>query len=206
MGTCCLLFLVLVPFFCSTGELFFFFFSTAVAFVCSGWHVWLFMVGGEGSSPASKHVTALYFVFHSEGRVLWQIFWRLINFLLLYERGREGERDKQINVARKKWERVAFHIPTLLLFLYSMKTHCIWKYLNMDHIARSSNAGCQKHTVCNRVYCVGYWSHNAMHFSWPSLSHVIMIQKRYQPQFKISFVDSFWIKIFWLYYFDFKGY
>lgn len=100
-GNTLLAFLGIGAFFCSTGELFSFFPSTAVAFVCSGWHVWLFMVGGEGSSPASKHVTALYFVFHSEGRVLWQIFWRLINFLFALWMG-EGERERQTDKRSKK--------------------------------------------------------------------------------------------------------
>lgn len=77
-------------FFCSTGELF----SQHRCCFCLLWMACLIIYGGgDGSSPASKHVTALYFVFHSQGRVLWQIFWRLINFLFALWSGEGGGRQ-----------------------------------------------------------------------------------------------------------------
>ncbi len=134
-----------------------FFSSTAVAFVCSGWHVWLFMLGGEGSSPASKHVTALYFVFHSEGHVLWQIFWMLINFLFALWTGEGGGERQTDKRSKKESERGCIPRTKLLLFLYSMKTHCIMKIFYMDSRARSSNTvaktfSMQQHILCWFLY------------------------------------------------------
>ncbi len=148
MGTRCLLFLVLVPFFAQLENLFF-------QHRCCFCLLWMTCLIIYGCSPASKHVTALYFVFHSEGRVLWQIFWMLINFLFALWTG-EGGGERQTDKRSKKESERGYNPRTkLLLFLYSMKTHYIMKIFYMDSIARSSNT-VAKHTVCNNIYCVGF--------------------------------------------------
>lgn len=152
MGTCCLLFLVLVPFFLLNWWTFYFFQHRCC--FCLLWMACLIIYGGGGgSSPASKHVTALYFVFHSEGRVLWQIFWRLINFLFALWTGEGGGERQTDKRSKKESERGCIPHTTLLLFLYSMKTHFIMKIFNMDSIARSSNTVVKTYSMQQSILC-----------------------------------------------------
>ncbi len=198
MGTRCLLFLVLVPFFAQLENLFF---QHRCCF-CLLWMTCLIIYGGGGggSSPASKHVTALYFVFHSEGHVLWQIFWMLINFLFALWTGEGGGERQTDKRSKKESERDYIPRTKLLLFLYSMKTHCIMKIFYMDSRARSSNTVAktyrmQQHILCWFLYPTMQCTFHDLLFQCDKwIRSIICLNLRY------FLLTHFGIKIFWLYY------